>query len=90
MKKRMIYTVLRIDEDIEFGCEERTDDSPVMAVVTLQDENGTEKSLRVADQFLYDSGINEGDRVSIDKILPFSCIHVRKTGRQENDVKNRA
>lgn len=33
----MKYTVISIDEDLDFGCEERSDDDPVMAVVTLQD-----------------------------------------------------
>ena len=33
----MIYTVKRIDEDLDFGCEERAKDAPVMAVVTLVD-----------------------------------------------------
>lgn len=36
----MKYQVVRIDEDIDFGCEERSADEPVMAVVVLQDENG--------------------------------------------------
>ena len=38
----MKYTVKRIDEDIDFGCEERSADAPVMAVVTLIDEAGQE------------------------------------------------
>ena len=29
----MMYTVKRIDEDLDFGCEERLDDAPVMALV---------------------------------------------------------
>lgn len=35
----MIYTVKRIDEDLDFGCEERAKDAPVMAVVTLVDSS---------------------------------------------------
>ena len=31
----MIYTVKRIDEDLDFGCEERPKGMPVMAIVTL-------------------------------------------------------
>lgn len=38
----MIYTVKRIDEDLDFGCEERAKDAPVMAVVTLVDSSGEE------------------------------------------------
>ena len=36
----MMYTVKRIDEDLDFGCEERLDDAPVMALVTLVDSSG--------------------------------------------------
>lgn len=32
----MIYTVLKIEEDLDYGCEDRRDDQPVMAVVTLR------------------------------------------------------
>ena len=28
----MIYTVKRIDEDLDFGCEERAKDAPVKSV----------------------------------------------------------
>ncbi len=38
----MKYQVMRIEEDLDFGCEERGADEPVMAVVVLKDENGTE------------------------------------------------
>ena len=38
----MMYTVKRIDEDLNFGCEERPDDAPVMAIVTLVDSSGKE------------------------------------------------
>ena len=40
----MIYKVKRIDEDLDFGCEERAKDAPVMAVVTLVDSSGEELS----------------------------------------------
>ena len=55
----MKYTVLRIDEDIDYGCEERDENQPVMAVVTLRDEEGLEITLRQEDQMLYDREINE-------------------------------
>ena len=61
----MIYTVLRIDEDLDFGCEARRADEPVMAVVTLQDEQGNQIRMRYPDQRLYDQNINENDRVMI-------------------------
>ena len=36
----MNYRVVRIEEDVEFGCEERKEGDPVMAVVRLEDEDG--------------------------------------------------
>lgn len=63
----MNYTVQRIDEDVDYGCEERSQDSPVMVIVTLQDEKGEEHKIRVADQYLYESEINEGDMVFMDE-----------------------
>lgn len=63
----MIYTVKRIEEDIDFGCEERAEGTPVMAVVVLEDSDGQETSVRMEDQLLYDRGINEGDRVYFDE-----------------------
>lgn len=63
----MKYKVLRIDEDVDFGCEERSENEPVMAVVTLLDENGKETEIKMEDQLLYDRNINEGDIVTMDE-----------------------
>ncbi|OLR59397.1 hypothetical protein BHF70_07045 [Anaerostipes sp. 494a] len=63
----MKYKVLRIDEDVDFGCEERSENDPVMAVVTLLDENGKETVIKMEDQLLYDRNINEGDMVTMDE-----------------------
>ena len=63
----MKYTVKRIDEDLDFGCEERSADAPVMAVVTLVDEAGQEVRMRQPDQMLYDKDINEGDTVILNE-----------------------
>src|SRR5699024_3536406 len=63
----MIFKVQKIEEDIDFGCEERMYDEPVMAVVTLQDEAGAEKRVKMPDQLLYDREINEGDQVIFDE-----------------------
>ena len=57
----MKYQVMRIEEDLDFGCEERGADEPVMAVVVLKDENGTESRIRQEDQMLYDWNIEEGE-----------------------------
>lgn len=63
----MTYTVKRIDEDLDFGCEERMDGVPVMAVVTLIDSDGREMKIRQPDQMLYNRDINEGDAVFLDE-----------------------
>ena len=39
----MIYTVKRIEEDLDFGCEERPKGMPVMAIVTIMDSSGEAK-----------------------------------------------
>ena len=62
----MIYTVKRIDEDMNFGCEERPDDAPVMAIVTLVDSSGEEIRIKAEDAMLYECNINEGDKVCFD------------------------
>lgn len=62
----MIYTVKRIDEDLDFGCEERTEDAPVMAVVTLISPAGEETRVKEEDALLYAHKIREGDHVYFD------------------------
>lgn len=63
----MIYSVLRIDEDLDFGCEEREEGAPVMAVVTILDEDGIQQVMRMEDDLLYEREINEGDKVTLDE-----------------------
>ena len=67
IKECMIYTVKRIDEDLDFGCEERTEGAPVMAVVTLMNSSGEELRIKAEDAMLYERNINEGDKVYFDK-----------------------
>ena len=62
----MMYTVKRIDEDLDFGCEERLDDAPVMALVTLVDSSGKEVTVKAEDAKLYERNINDGDNVCLD------------------------
>lgn len=63
----MIYTVLKIEEDLDYGCEERGADQPVMAVVTLQTPDGQETVCRMPDALLYDREIKEGCSVIFDE-----------------------
>ena len=62
----MIYTVKRIDEDLDFGCEERPKGMPVMAIVTLTNSSGEEIRIKADDAMLYECNINEGDKVCFD------------------------
>ena len=55
----MSWMVKRIQED-DFGCEERPDDAKTQVLVTLTDENGQERLIRVDDEWLYKNGIDEG------------------------------
>ena len=70
-----IYRVTAIQEDLDFGCEERSADSPVLAVVILQGTDGSEKMTRQIDQMLYDREINEGDLVIFDERNELKKIH---------------
>ena len=63
----MSYIVKRIDEDLDFGCEERAEDAPVMAVVTLMNSSGEELRIKAEDAMLYERNINEGDTVYFDR-----------------------
>ena len=62
----MIYTVKRIDKDLDFGCEERVEDAPVMVIVTLMGSSGEEIRVKAEDAMLYERNINEGDKVCLD------------------------
>ena len=62
-----MYTVKRIEEDLDFGCEEREEGAPVMAVVTLIDSFGEQMRVKAEDAMLYERDINEGDKVYFDK-----------------------
>ena len=62
----MIYTVTRIEEDLDFGCEERPKGMPVMAIVTLMNSSGEEIRIKAEDAMLYECNINEGDKVCFD------------------------
>lgn len=64
-KIKMIYTVKRIDEDLDYGCEERT--GPVMAIVVLEDADGVEHMMKMEDDLLYQREINVGDKVIVDE-----------------------
>ena len=59
----MIYTVTKIEENIDYGCEERAENEPLKAVVTIKDEKGNEKEFHVPEAYLAENKIVEGDYV---------------------------
>ena len=73
----MIYIVKRIDEDLDFGCEERAEGVPVMAVVTLMNSSGEELIVKSEDAMLYERSINEGDKVYFDEENNLEKIYER-------------
>ena len=63
----MIYTVTKIEEDLDYGCEERGENTPVMAVVTLTSPDGGIRQCKMPGQLLYDRDISRGDKVIFDE-----------------------
>ncbi|MDO4633775.1 MAG: hypothetical protein Q4B01_07975 [Eubacteriales bacterium] len=63
----MIYEVIKIEEDIDFGCEERSDDQPLLAVVTLKNSAGETIVRKFPDRELENEQIQSKDRVIIDE-----------------------
>ena len=63
----MSYIVKRIDEDLDFGCEERAEDGGGGGGGGGGDSSGEELRIRAEDAMLYERNINEGDKVYFDK-----------------------
>lgn len=47
--------------EADYGCEERMPGEPVMALVTLESEDGRVSRFEVAEDWLLHQGIDEGD-----------------------------
>ena len=83
----MQYKVLKIEEDIDFGCEERQPGEKLMSVVLLEREDGCEMSLRHDDELLYERDINEGDKEAKDILIERNLrlvAHIAKKYSSEN------
>ncbi len=63
----MFFTVLNIEEDIDFGCEERPEGTPVMAIVTLLDEAGNRSVHKFPDKELEQEQIQPKDQVVVNE-----------------------
>lgn len=47
--------------EADFGCEERTDNKPLMVLVILESEDGRTIQFEAEDEWLIEQGIDEGD-----------------------------
>lgn len=63
----MIFTVKKIEEDLDSGCEEKGGDIPVMAVLTLEDPDRQESRIKMEDALLSARNIQEGGKVCLDE-----------------------
>ena len=63
----MIYRLVDILEDIDFGCEEREGDLPLMAVAVLEDPDNNKIRFKMADALFTKRGLQAGDSVYIDE-----------------------
>ena len=55
-----MWNVSRIEE-ADYGCEERMPGEPLMALVTLESDDGRECQFEVSEDWLMYQGIEEGD-----------------------------
>ena len=55
-----MWFVSRIEE-ADYGCEERMPGEPLMALVTLESDDGRECRFEVSEDWLCNQGIDEGD-----------------------------
>ena len=63
----MIYRLVDILEDIDFGCEEREGELPLMAVAVLEDPDNNKIRFKMADALFTQRGLQAGDSVYIDE-----------------------
>lgn len=61
----MLYTVVEIKEDVDYGCEER--EAPVMTIVTLRDDDENTYVKKTEDPHLIQRKIDIGNRVYLDE-----------------------
>ena len=63
----MIYRLVDILEDIDFGCEEREGDLPLTAVAVLEDPDNNKIRFKMADDLFTQRDLKVGDSVYIDE-----------------------
>lgn len=63
-----LFQVIRIEEDLDYGCEDRSQNDPVKAVVILSDlQTSQQFRIKISDCLLYDHEIQEGDIVTVSQ-----------------------
>ena len=63
----MIYKVLEIREDLDYGCEERCEGTPLLSEAVLEDTDGGKQYFKMPETLFQKRGITEGDSVYIDE-----------------------
>ena len=63
----MIYKILEIREDIDFGCEERGEDSPLLSEAVMEGKDGSKRYFKMPEALFQERCILEGDFVYIDE-----------------------
>ena len=62
-----MFTVKDIQEDLDFGCEERPEGEKRRAIVILEDEEGKLSRFPMEDELLTKRDICPGDVVRVDE-----------------------
>lgn len=55
-----MWTIARIDE-ADYGCEERLPGEPLMALVTIESDDGRRCSFECPEEWLLNEGVGESD-----------------------------
>ena len=63
----MIYRLVDILEDIDFGCEEREGSRPLMAVAVLEDTDKNQIRFKMEDALFTQRDLRAGESVYIDE-----------------------
>lgn len=66
--KDVVFKINTIGEDLDYGCEDRLEHTPVMAAVFLERiDTGKRYIVKVDDNYLYKNDILEGDLVTVTR-----------------------
>ena len=72
----MKYKVIDISEE-DYGCEGIPEDSELMCSVLIENSDGTQKWLKIADRYLRENDIDIGSVISFIYKLPINCIFIQ-------------